>query len=711
MKETKKSFCRVCQAFCGYEVDVEDDKIIRLRGDRSDPASQGYACFKGLRHQEFYSDSNRLLRSLKKCNGTLVEEDSETVLAEAGLHLRKIIDQHGQNAVGIFSGTQTAFNTLSNVFIGSLAAGLQTPWAYNTMTIDQSAKWIAAARMGDWQAGPLPFEQADVWMLVGNNPMTSMVVGAGSAQFAFSQPLENMRRTKARGMKLIVIDPRRTETAERADLHLQILPGRDTELAASLLHVILREDWIDQEFCNQYVDGLPDLEQAVEPFSPENIAPIVGVSVEQITEAAAIFARDNRRGMVGTGTGPDMSRFSNTSEHLYQAINVVCGRFPRAGENVVNPSILHPQANITADVIPPHREWEQSVKTTVNSLGTIRGTAMSAEISNEILHEGEGGLRAMIVVGGNLHTALPDQIKAEKALSKLDLLIVIDPVMSGTAQFADYVIAPKLQYERADSTFFLESFFQTPFAHVTGPVVPPPEGSDVVDEWYALWRIADAAGVSLNVAGEVLDREHLPSSEELLRKLAINSNVPYDQVVAAGQGAYFAVGEALIGARETDTRFQLLPEDVADELHQVHKQLSCQALAISPVSSAKNNEFQAVVRRHKDMMNSTGTYYPSVVKRYKANPIYMNPSDMERLSLKAGDEVIVRRDEIREIGGLITADDSLREGLVAISHGWSGRKSHPGEASNRLIEQETGKASINHMPIMSGYTVTVHQSS
>jgi anaerobic selenocysteine-containing dehydrogenase len=450
---------------------------------------------------------------------------------------------------------------------------------------------------------------------------------------------------------------------------------------------------------------LEALRQSVAPFSPDVVAPLAGVDAEQIRAAAAMFARDGRRGMVGTGTGPDMARFSNTAEHLYQAINVVCGRFPRPGDRIANPGVLRPPFAMSADVVPPMREWESGPRTAANGLGRIRGTMMSAEISNEIMHPGEGRLRALIVVGGNPQVALPDQAFAEKALAAIDLLIVIDPKLSGTARLADYVIAPKLPYERADHSLYLERNFQVPFSHYTDAVVPPPEGSDVVDDWYALWRIAEAAGLSLQFAGEPLaapESPQAPSSEELLARLVKGSRVPLEQVKAAGQGALFD-SELRVAPRSSDTRFEVMPADVAAEVEQVAQQRAI-------IVSSADNEFQAVVRRHKDMMNSTGTYFPSVIRRYGANPIYMNPDDMARLGLSAGDEVLVSRGQ-REIGGRVKSDSKLRQGVVAISHGWSGRASHPLEATNRLIDPDEGKATINHMPIMTGYVVTVTRAA
>lgn len=702
MAESVKSYCRVCQAFCGYEVLVEDGRIVRLRGDDADPMSEGYACFKGIRHAELYRSPNRLTRSQRRVDDRFVPAPSDEILDEAGTRLKAIIERHGPEAVGFFIGTQALFNASAPPTIHAFAKALPTPRVFTTMTIDQSAKWVGEFRLGAWAAGPQPFDTAEVWMFVGSNPMVSMVAGAGANQFAFTNAAKRMQRAKARGMKVIVIDPRLTETAQLADLHLQLRPGSDAQLAAALIHQILREGWQDQAFCDAYADQLEHLRQAVAPFAPEAWADHIGVSAVDIGRAAEMFAKA-RSGMAGTGTGPDMARHSNTAEHLYQALNVLCGRFPRMGERAASPRVLRPSAQVSADVVLPPREWEFSgPRSLTHGLGRMKGVMMSAEIPGEITHPSKERMRAMICVGGNLAVALPDQARAEAALSALELLVVIDPVMTATARLADYVIAPKLQYERADHTAYLEGMYQTPFAHVTAPVVPPPPGADVVDDWYALWRISRAAGLTLQFHGETLPTEAPPVTEDLLEILARGSAVTYAELAATAGAQAPSVTAPIVTARATNVRFQLLPADVAAELAAVR--------AGAPAGAEPGPAFQLIVRRHKETMNSTGVANAATRKLYPYNPLYIHPDDLAGLDAAADDLLAVTRGKAT-IGGSAKPDASLRRGVIAMSHGWSGRPDSPWEATNALVDADEGAEAINHMPIMTGIRVTVAKLS
>jgi anaerobic selenocysteine-containing dehydrogenase len=691
----RKSYCRICQAFCGTVVTLEDDRIIKVVGDHDDPLSRGYACFKGLQAPEQHNGPKRLRSSVRRAGGDLVPGPSEEILAEAGSKLRDIIDRHGPDSVALFTGTQALFNSITPLAIIGFADAIGTERRFNTMTIDQSAKWIAEARMGGWEGGPQHFESADTWMLFGSNPLVSMVAGAGASQFAFTDPVKTMKRLRDRGMQLIVIDPRRSETAKFAALHIQPKPGCDAMIAAAVLNEILQRGLHDATFCEQYVNGLKAFTAAVEPFTAERVAPVAGIDAGRIHEAVRIFT-DAKTGMAGSGTGPDMARHSNIAEQLIQAINVVCGRYPRASDAVPNPGVLRPPQQPVANVKAPNREWLQGTTTVVNNLGKLRGVMMSAEIPNEIVEAGEGRIRALICVGGNLAVALPDQRRAEQALQSLDLLIVIDPRITATSRFADYVIAPRIMYERPDSTMLLEGMFQHPFGHVTDAVAPAPAGSDLVDEWYALYRLAGHAGFDMRIMGIGLSPDDLLSTEDLMEKLAASSRVPFDKLKRS-EGALLVPAEesVTVAKRSSEARFELMADDVAEEIAAVAAELG-----------QEDHQFRLIVRRQREVMNSLGADFDATRKRFGGNPAYMNPNDMASLGLADRDLVDLVRDN-RSVRVHVRRDRDLRPGVISVSHAWSGNDGNPWEATNALVDADRDVQAINRMPVMTGIPVSV----
>lgn len=699
----EKSYCRLCAAFCGTIVTIEGDRILRVRGDRDDPLSRGYACFKGLQAADQHHGPGRLLRPLMRKGGQLVEGSSEAMLADAGARLKAIVAAHGPAAVGLYKGTQCSYNSASAAMADAFVAALGTPRSFITMTIDQSAKWIAEQRLGAWAGGVQDFESADVWLFIGTNPLVTMVGAGGPGFFLMPDPVKALKARKARGQKLIVIDPRRSETARFADLFVQPLPGRDAELLAAIIHVVLREGWHDAAFCAQYVDGLEALRTAVAPFAPHACAALIGITPDEIEAIAAMFARDAASGMAGAATGTNMARHSNLAEHLVHALNVICGRFPRAGEPVRQTGALRPPKPLLAGVRKPAtREWDVGFKTLTHALGRIWGTAMTAEIPNEILHPSEQRMRALICIGGNLATALPDQAHAEQALSALELLIVIDPRLTATARLATHVFAPRIMYERPDHSASIEAIAPRPFAHYTPALVPAPEGSDLVDDWYPLWSLARSLGLSLTYAGQPLAMDNPPTAERLFAAQTAAGPISFEEVKHHQGGQAFPPRPLTIEPLADSARFDLVPADVAKE---------CATLAREwggPPAPEGANLVQLIVRRHRETNNSTGADFASTWQRLPGNPAYFHPDDLARLGLAEGDMIELERGAAC-IAARAASDVDLRPGLASVGHCRPGLRERPWEATNALVDADANVQAINRMPIMTGLWVRVRK--
>lgn len=712
MTETRKTYCRVCQGFCAMEATVTDGKVTKVRGDKSNPLTRGYACFKGLRNPELHHGPDRLTSSLKRgADGAFEPIASERAFDEIADRLRTIIDEDGPRSVAVFIGTQGLFSAANPGFAGAFAAALGTPSLFGTMTIDQSAKWIASGRIGDFGGGPQPFAGADVWMFVGTNPLVSVTGGPGLSGFNNFNPVKSLEDAKARGMKLIVIDPRLTETARHADLFIQPKPGEDAAILAAMIRVILAEGWHDQDFCGRHVEGVAALRGAVDAFAPELVAARAGIPASQIVEAARLFAHQSRTGMAGSGTGPDMAKHSNLSEHLVQCLNVLCGRYLRAGEAVGNPGVLSPRIERTAAAVPPTREWERDgARSRKHGLGIIKGQMMSAVLPDEILHPGKGRIRALICMGGNPAVALPDQRKVLEALRHLDLLVTIDPRMSATARLAHYVIAPTLPFERPDHTGFFDKFFPVPYAQYTPALVAPP--GDVVHDWYVFWSLARRLGMPIRFGGAALSMDTPPTAEEVLALVAAHAQVPLDEVKRADGGRLYDVPAQVVrpGPDESTTRLQVAAPDVLDELAALRRDV----IAGVPQADERAYPMRLVSRRFREVMNSLGTDLPATRERLPCNPAFMNPDDMARAGLIDGERVrIVSPHD--SLHAMVRADATVRGGVVSMSHCWGGLPGDEDERdgrygpTSRLVSGEWAAESINRMPVMSAIPVRVER--
>jgi anaerobic selenocysteine-containing dehydrogenase len=352
-----QSLCRLCMGSCGMLVTTnEAGRLEAVQGDKSHPVSLGYACFTGVQSPDAHNSPDRLLHPLKRMpDGSFAEIPLEQALDEIADRLRRIIARDGGKAIASFRGTGNPGNVAASAMVSAWHAAIGSAASFSTMTIDQSAKWVTAERLGVWGAGRNNFHESDVIMLVGGNPLVSnTVIG-----FPCSNPVKQLREARQRGTKLIVIDPRLTETAKHADVFLQPIPGEDVAVAAGLLRIILSERWEDRAFCDSHAETLTELRQSIDPFTPELVEQRAGIAAAKLHEAARVFAKESRRGFVVTGTGPDMGPHSNLAEHLYESLNVVCGRYRRAGDLVVNPILAGPHRVRYAEVVPPGRSFEK----------------------------------------------------------------------------------------------------------------------------------------------------------------------------------------------------------------------------------------------------------------------------------------------------------------------------------------------------------------
>jgi anaerobic selenocysteine-containing dehydrogenase len=686
---------------CGLVATIENDRVVKVRGDRDNPVTRGFACSKGLASPEFHYGPQRILHhQRRRADGRhepIAFDDAIDLIASG---LQPIVDRHGPAAVAAYVGTQATCNALYRPIAIDFLRALGSPSLFSSMTIDQSGKWVTIGRMGSWLAGRQPLKGADVWLLSGINPMVSL--SGWSGNLPPYDPVKRIKEARQAGLKLIVIDPVRTQTAENADLFLQPLPGHDAAIFAGILRIVLSEGWHDREFCAAHVDGLDALTRAVAAFDEALVEQRAGLVPGRLRQAAEMFARDGRRGCAGGGTGPNMAAHSNLAEHLIEALNVVCGRLNRAGEPVPKQPVLNPSRPVRAEVRPARRTWEAGHQGGTG-IGTMFGEMMTGTLADEMLRD--GGIRALFCVGSNPANALPDQRHAVSALRSLDLLVTSDPVWSETARLADIVFAVKQPFERPDHTRFLEALgFEEPFAQYTPAIVPPPDGSAVVDDWLVYYRLAQRLGLTLSL-GKPLDMIETPDSDALLELLAEDARVPLQTVKQHPSGLIIQASDDVIAPPRPGRteRLTLAPSDVLDELAQVHHEDSSNVRGQAPTHLL-------VSRREREMMNSFGRDLASTRKRMPLNAARLNPSDLLRYGIKDGEMIRIVA-EHDEIVAQAHGDEAIRPGVLSMAHGWGGLPGadpfQEGASTTRLVARDRAVQTINAMPKLSSIPVII----
>lgn len=706
----KLSFCRMCMGHCGVVVTVdENDHLIDIRGDHEDSQTLGFACFKGLKATESHNSPNRVLKPMKRMpNGEFEPIPLEQALDEIATKLKATMDQHGSEAIGGYKGGGAFFTSASSMMLNNFLRSVGSPKAFSSVTIDQSSKAVALGRIGIWPAGRTPFRRGDVFMIFGGNPLVSI----GTNGFDTRNPLKRLKEAKARGMKLIVIDPRETETAKFADLFMQPLPGEDCSILAGLIRIILNRGWQDQAFCDAHADNLEALRLAVEEFTPERVAEQAGVDAKTLAQVAELFAKDCSTGAATSATGPDMSAHANLAEHLIECLNIICGRFLREGDVIDHPGLLTPRYPRKAQVIPAPRWWEEGFQSRVGEFGVMDGELPSGIISDEILQQGPGQIKSFIVHGGNPVSAVPDQHKIVEAFKALDLLVTIDPFMTVTAQLSDYILPPTMPYERPDLPLYIYETLVTPvpFTRYTDAISKPPAGAEVVDDNYYFWALAKRLEIGLDYLGQPMDMAVAPVTEDLLRKVVEPSPLDFDELKAADRGIELVEDPICVEPADLNvkTYFSLMPEDVAAELEDVKNKW----IEIDEIN--KNYPLRMSSRRLRNALNSACLDLPSIKKYTPVNYAYINSKTLDGIGLQDGDRVAVKS-EHGCIEVVAKIDQTMRDQVVSIAHGFGALPDRQnfdryGVNTNLLISTERYVEAINAMPRMTGIPIKISKA-
>jgi anaerobic selenocysteine-containing dehydrogenase len=715
-ERTVPSICRVCHNYCPILVTVVEGKAVRVTGDRSNELYEGYTCVKGRALPELMSQSGRLMHSMKRTgSGDFVRIDVRQAMDEIAERLTAIIDRDGGSAIATYLGTHAYVATsllmpIANAF--SDAIGSQR--RFSPITIDQPGKVVAPTMHGVWMAPTPSFQSANVALFVGMNPLISHYLAPAA------NPGRWLEDAKRRSVKLLVVDPRRTELARRAFVHLQPRPGQDVPILAAMLRVILEEGLSDQGFTDDNVGGIDLLREAVGQFTPEEAGRRAGVLPDDIVLAARTFATSGP-GWAFAGTGPSMAQSSTVLEYLMLCLKSVCGYYQRAGQVVGNPGTLRPAVQAKAQALSPALNESADGPRQDNSYAQSLAGEPIGTAADRMQVGDQHRIRALLSCSGNPVAAWPDQLRTVDGLRSLDLLVQIDPFMSETSKLADYVIAPTMCLEAPATTLFTDLIdamsgpcLDIAHGQYTPAVVEPPDGSDVIEEWKFIYGIAQRMGLSLTlqplipdpaIMSTELDMVTPPSTDRLLELTSIGSRIPLDEVKRHPHGALFPDPAVLV--QEKDPGWQ-------GRLEVGHPNMMADIAAFVGDHDAEAYPFRMICRM-MHVFNSC--VHHEVTHRGRAyNPAFMNPADIEALTLTRGDIIDIRSTRAT-IQGIVEPDASVRPGCVSMSHAFGGSPDDDsdfrevGSSTARLLDLTDVLDSYSGQPRMSGIQVAIQKSA
>ena len=474
MSRTHFRACHLCEAMCGVAIELEGDQITTIRGDRDDPFSRGHICPKAMGLKDIHEDPDRLRAPQRRVGDRWVDVPWDEALDEAATRLSAVAREHGKDAVALYQGNPTVHNYGSMIGGQLLSRSLGTRARYSATSVDQLPHMLAALEMfGHQLLLPVPdLDRTDFLLVLGANPLASN----GSLMTA-PDVAKRLAAIRARGGTIVVVDPRRTETAEIADRHVFIRPGGDAPFLLALLHVLFTEGLVRPGRLAAFTDGADALRREAEAYSPARVGPAIGVDAEVIRTVAHGLAKSPRAACYGR-VGICTQEFGGLAAWLVYALNVVTENLDREGGMMFAAPAIDVVAAMAKAGMTGHFGKGH---TRVRKLPEFGGEYPVAALSEEIDTPGEGRIRALVTSCGNPVLSTPNGARLDRALAGLDFMVSIDLYRNETTRHASLILPPTfaLEHDHYDLAFHALAIRNT--ARYSLPLFEKPK--DSLHDW------------------------------------------------------------------------------------------------------------------------------------------------------------------------------------------------------------------------------------
>jgi len=479
-QSTHKTACILCSVNCGLEVEVTDGHFTKIRGDKSHVASEGYTCQKALRLDYYQNARNRVTAPMRKRpDGTFEEVSWETAIQEVGQKFTSIRDTHGGHSLAYYGGGGQG-NHLNGGAHGAAAwmSAVGSPYIYTSLAQEKTGGfWLDGKLFGKQYCHPAEdVENADFLLLIGTNPWQSH--GFPRARKVLQDLVSDPNRT------MVVVDPRRTETAEKADEFLQVRPGGDAHMLLAMLGCIVQEELHDKEFIAEHTTDFDQLEAILRDVDVDKYAEEAGLNSDVVREVARKYAT-TEKACVRTDLGLEQSLHSTLNLYLSKLLWLITGHFGREGTNTLH-TALGPLIGHSKD------PEEGGITTQVTGAQQISGLFPPNVLPQEIDTDHPDRIRGMLIDSSNPVATGADTQAYRAAFDKLDVLVVIDVAMTETARLADYILPAHTQFEKWEATFFNGEFPENYF-HLRRPVIEPKHNTLPEPEIYRRMLVAMGA--------------------------------------------------------------------------------------------------------------------------------------------------------------------------------------------------------------------------
>lgn len=697
-QQTHYRACHLCEAICGLEIKTKGDEVISIRGDKNDPVSRGFICPKATAIADIHTDPDRLRKPVKRVGDQWQEISWQEAIELTATRLVETQQTRGQNSVGFYGGNPGVHNYGNMTHGPLLRRAVKTRNNFSATSLDQLPHHLTSYAMYGHQFFlPIPdVDHTQLMVIFGGNPLASN----GSIMTMPDAP-KRLKAIQERGGRLVVVDPRRTETANIADQHLFVKPGKDAYVLMAIINVLFEENWLKVDHLAPYLDGLETVQHAVSGFSLELAAAQSGISADAIRQLASDLAHTDRAVIYGR-MGVSVQEFGALCQWAIQIINILTGALDTVGGSLItSPAFGYVKKGLNA---AGHFNVFQS---RVSGLPEFGGELPAVTMAEEMLTPGDDQIKAMVTIAGNPLISSANHGELSKAFASLDFYVAIDFYINATTQHADVILPPTspLEHDHYDIAFLRLAVHDS--ARHNPAVFEPAEGT-LHD-----WQIYNALAAKIcELKGT--EFRPLPAPDELVAhgiaegEYGAQANpdvaLTMDKLKAAPHG--IDLGPLRPGLTKRlcteDGKIHCAPDFLIGDLSRLEQR----------ATEVDTSSLLLIGRRHVRSNNSWMHNYHRLVKGKPRWQLMMHPDDLAERGIESESEVTIES-RVGRVTTTVIATDEVMPGVVSLPHGWGhkGRGIKMEIASqqdgvncneltdDKLIDTLCGNAALNGVPV------------
>lgn len=683
--------CNLCEAMCGLEIRVEEGRVIKIEGDKNDPFSRGHICPKAVALKDIYEDPNRLKFPVKRIAEGWKQISWEEAFEEVINQIKNIQAKYGSNAIGMYQGNPSIHNLGTSMNSPAFAKTLRTKNLFSATSADQLPHHFAAWQMfGHPMLMPIPdIDHTDYMLIIGGNPIAS-----NGSIMSVPDVANRLKAIQRRGGKVVVIDPRFTETAAKADEHYFIRPGTDAFLLLAMIQTVFAENLIALDKLVEFTDRIEALKKVASPFTPERVEKRTGISAKQIRQLVYNFTQAKAAVCYGR-VGVSVQAFGSIAQWLISAINILTGNLDRVGGSMFTKPAVDFLAR--ARLENKFNRWQSRVRKLPEFLGELP----VATLAEEILTEGESQIKAMIISCGNPVLSTPNGGQLDRAFEQLKFMVAIDIYINETTRHAHIILPPAtgLEVSHYDMTFHVLAVRNT--AKYSEALFPKAEGAKYD------WEIYQELSHRLN---NLSDASFNPEPPEIKLDIGLQFG-PYhlslQQLIDSPHGIDLGALKPSLPQRllTPDKRINIAPELLVKDVDRLYQSLKNTDLQ-------NGFDYLLIGRRHLRDNNSWMHNSARLVKGRNRCTLMIHSADAQKLKLD-NQSIVKVSSRVGCIELPIEITDHIMQGVVSMPHGYGHARQgvqldiatkYAGVSINDLtdeyiLDELTGNAAFNSVTV------------